>query len=389
MSTKILTVALLALILGGTAFAQWGYDCQGYYGYLYTCDQDNDAQTPQLRVELDSTCDGLLVTVTSGGDGVNGAHVSVKAVPSAELLASGDTDPDGEVLFPGLCGEKVDVKATRTGYKSDTVTTTLIACEQCPGEEGCTSDDQCLSDQRCSQGDCVPVPCECGQVTNHECLDYQCCSDADCPAGQTCRDNACEEGGEEPESEFQCMSDADCAPEEYCAIAVGAAGGTCEPVTGECGYVEDHKFVPYECGDDESCPACPQGETCTGNECVLYELNCPTTGAAGEEVTCVVTEDGVPCANCEVEVTDPDGNTVTVMTDENGNVELPVGEPGNYMVVLPKNGQQMNVQIGGAADAGAPGEEPDGGEGDPFSWLLLLLLLVLLGAGILYLTGKR
>jgi len=279
----------------------------------------------------------------------------------------------------------VEVKATKSGHDPGSSIDELISCDRCPvgAAPACTADSECPSDKRCSGGSCVSVPCECGNVENHECVSYDCCSDADCPDGKSCKEHVCEEREETP----QCTSDADCASEEYCALTVGAAGGSCQPVTGDCGYVENHYFVPYECGDDETCPACSEGKTCTDNKCLLYDLTCPTTGAAGQTVTCTVTIDGKPCVGCRVGVTGPDGQTSVLTTDEDGNVEVLFGEPGEYSVTLPKNGQLLKVQASGQS-----GGQEDGGDdsGDGIAqWILLLLLLVLLGAGVWWLSAKK
>lgn len=54
------------------------------------------------------------------------------------------------------------------------------------GGEGCSSDNDCSEDQICSNGECIPIVCECGKIVNHQCIEYECCSNLDCEEGYTC-----------------------------------------------------------------------------------------------------------------------------------------------------------------------------------------------------------
>jgi uncharacterized repeat protein (TIGR01451 family) len=57
----------------------------------------------------------------------------------------------------------------------------------------------------------------------------------------------------------ECISDDDCLDLEMCS------DGSCEPVTGECGYAEDHEWIEYECCADAECP---EGFSCSDHECI-------------------------------------------------------------------------------------------------------------------------
>ncbi len=59
------------------------------------------------------------------------------------------------------------------------------------------------------------------------------------------------------------MIDSDCISTKYCFE------GSCVDVTGVCGYVENHKWVSYDCCDDFNCAL---GYKCTDNTCVLIPV---------------------------------------------------------------------------------------------------------------------
>ncbi len=65
-----------------------------------------------------------------------------------------------------------------------------------------------------------------------------------------------------------CLTDNDCAGNEYCNIPNGELVGSCEPVTGECGYAENHQWINYECCSDSDCPI---GYGCENNLCVVLD----------------------------------------------------------------------------------------------------------------------
>ncbi len=359
-------------------FSQFGYNCQGYYGYKYHCEGDQDDTNPSLDVDFESSCDGNVVTV----DPAEG-HVSVKEVPSADLIASGDTD-DGEFTFQG-CGMKVDVKVTKSGFSSETFTEELVDCSECeelPQPE-CTENPQCAVTEQCVNEECVPVQCgACQEVVNHACENL-------CASDEQCVDNACKKP-EQP----GCSSDLQCEDTESCNIPSGLETGNCEPVQpGACGEVKNHAFVPfgYECGPEAGCPSCSEGFTCVDHQCVQNDVTCPTTGIVGDEKTCAATENGQACANCDFEVTDPSGKTSSGKTDEEGNFNLPLNVEGTYKVALLKNGTVVKTIEVKAFPQGAPGEPEKPGTAGPdaFSLLWLIVLLLLIVGVIVYWRSRQ
>jgi len=361
----------------------YGYMPFGYgYGYGYGYDEGDDDKPDQktLDVSLDSSCEENVVTVTSGGDPVSNADVTVFDLGTGLPIASGTTDGDGKFTFSGYptCSKDVRVYANKKGYSPENVHDSLISCTECE-EGGCTSDDDCKDTEQCVEGECEPVPCDCGVVKNHECEEYECCSDSDCPEGQVCEDNSCKEEGEEPAPE--CTQDADCKDKEYCDMPAGQTGGDCKPVSGDCGYAEAHVWVNYECGDEPGCPSCPPRHVCENNVCVENELEGPQTGFVGDEAGFTATRGDEPCVNCDIEVTDPTGKKITGKTDENGNFVLPLSMKGTYKVALLKDGQviqELSLDSMPKAPAEEPGK-PTGEEEDltPLGFLLLLLLILL------------
>jgi hypothetical protein len=331
---------------------------------------DDDDLPNALHIELNLSCDANLVEVTDGGgDPVSGAHVSVKDTSDAALVASGDTDASGRFSFSG-CGRNVDVKATESGYSSATLTTALIGCGQCAE---CMSDDDCPAEEYCAAGDCLPIPCDCGFIDAHQCIAYECCLDSDCGENGHCGAHACSantSGGTE------CSEDADCLDAEYCNIAPGAQNGYCEDVSG-CGYASNHTLVPYQCGNDSSCPLCQEGYVCIRNTCVQGNLSCPATAFAGDEVACNATSGDGPCAGCDYLVTDPAGRNSTGTADANGSIRLPLAMAGVYNLTLMANGTPLSALslsvFPGSGEAG-----PDTALMSPEALMILGLLLIIL-----------
>ncbi|MFH0885429.1 MAG: carboxypeptidase-like regulatory domain-containing protein [Candidatus Micrarchaeota archaeon] len=356
------------------------------YAYGYDCSTpDNDEPSPDnpLDVSIDPSCDGTVITVTSGG-AVPGADVDVIAQYGPSIF-SGTTDSNGQVtLDPDACGLTVRVYADKDGYNSYNGDPTTIDCGTC-GPEGCQSNDDCASDKKCNLDthECVGVPCECGVVQNHQCVPYACCSDSQCATGEICDNHICKE-----KPAFECTSDVQCAPTQYCDIPVGASGGSCKDVTGQCGQVVDHAFVPYgyECGTEEGCPSCGNGFACVDHKCIQNDVTCPTTGLVGDKKTCEATENGQPCVLCDFVYTDPTGKNFTGKTDENGNFDLPLNMEGIYKVALMKNGTIVKIIEVKAFPQGQPPEPEKPGQAGPDlgAMLALVVLLLLLVLGILY-----
>jgi len=223
------------------------------YGYLPS-DGGNEQPKP-LHIELDSSCEGNVVTLyrRNTPELIRDAQVTVTDVTGAPLF-SGNTDANGQITFEG-CGKTVIIYASKSGYKSEEETFDLVPCEQC--EEG----GPVCGDGVCEQGE-----------TTDNCPED--CPPATAPPGA---------GEEQPPPttgpEFECTSNADCEDAEYCAMLATAAGGNCEPVVGECGYAANHAWVAYECGDEAGCPTCDTGYECSDHSCVY--VGTPPGGQPG------------------------------------------------------------------------------------------------------------
>ncbi len=380
--------------LGYTFWEGLGEDWHPYVA-AESAGDDDGGTTPALSLEFDSGCEGNVVTVDGAGDG---ASVVVKD-SAGNILASGRTESD-EFVFQGCGLEGISIKATMSGHLPGTLGgRDTVSCEECGIENaspaGCAADGDCAINERCLDGDCVQVPCPCGQVQNHQCMPYECCADPDCAADETCESHSCVKKPDEG-----CKADGECPPAQYCDVPPGAASGSCKDVTGQCGYVENHVFVPYgyECGSEEGCPACSEGFACVDHGCVQNDVSCPTTGIVGDSKTCEVKYDGEPCTGCEYVVTDPSGKNTTGRTDENGNFALPLGSEGTYKVALIRDGQVVKVIEVKAFPQAAPEEgaqpEKPAAEGDDAGMTALLALVVIaaIAVGAFYMMrgkGKK
>ena len=175
----------------GTTQLAFGYACDGTYGYGYggeTCPGDDDDKTPDrpMDVEVESTCEGNTVTVTSNDDPVMGVHVTVQDVDNGPI-ASDDTDANGEIGFGG-CGMTVTVYASKTGFQTvhsydSPNPVDLVSCEQCGEEPPPQCPGECGTEPGCEP--CPPTepqcPGECG--TEPGC--------GPCPEGAVCEANIC------------------------------------------------------------------------------------------------------------------------------------------------------------------------------------------------------
>ncbi len=314
-----------------------------YAGY-YSSDDDDDDSTSKKRlsVEIDSSCDENVVTVEGKGGPVENVKVTVSETLGGPV-ASGNTDSNGEFDFAG-CGMDVAVYANKKDYLPVTETASLVSCASCEDDE--------------------PEPEPEPEPTPE-------------PEPEPEPDDGTSGGPE-------CTVDADCASSHYCTT-----GGDCMPVSG-CGDVVNHTLVPYECGDDESCPECQDGYTCVDNLCKLNEVE-GEDGFVGDNKTIKVTLGGEPCKNCDVEITGPDGKKFTGKTDENGQFVLPLSLEGSYKVALvDENGDVDAETTVKSLPKPAPVEpdKPTDTSDDGFSLLFLLILLALLLGGVMYWRSK-
>jgi parallel beta-helix repeat protein len=167
----------------------------GVYGIM-----DNDTTPPifitnyggstRLRtfsIDLNSSCTGNIVSVTSGDMPISGATVLVDDAASMANISSGTSDADGQLNFTG-CGLNVRITVVKGGYQTAQIINQTMACGQCVQ---CTQDTGCPDTDSCVNQSCVAVQCSCGQVADHECSAYECCSDSQCISGQICQDHTC------------------------------------------------------------------------------------------------------------------------------------------------------------------------------------------------------
>jgi len=301
-------------------------------------EDDDDEPDPPLSISVESACGGNFATITSRGNAVSGATVK----QDGDMV--GMTDDSGRVALPEGCDKLVRISAVLSGYRQGFARAQLIGCLACETPEPPPVE---------------PIVCDCGFLFEGRCVDYECCHNDVCPET------------------------------EYCDIPKGQAGGVCRPVSGECGTVGNHTFVPYgyQCGAEPGCPSCPADSRCEAHKCVGNDLSCPTTGIVGDNKTCEARENEGPCANCDYIVTDPTGRNFTGRTDEKGNFGLPLTIEGIYKVALMKNGSILKVIEVKAFPQAQPiePEKDDQSTKKDDSWLLwLIILLALLFLAILY-----
>jgi parallel beta-helix repeat protein len=299
-------------------------------------DTDKPSQDP-LSISLRSTCDGNMVSVTSRGYPVSGAEVKV----DGDIV--GTSGQDGEVEFEHACGDRIIIRASRSGYISKTLKASTVLCSECAQEP---------EPEPQPQPEPEPEP---------ECAAPSCCT-----------------------------SDSQCADIEYCSNRdTGAEKGKCVPVTG-CGLIAGHAIAqPYQCSDQAGC-ACPEGRTCRGHFCVSRDINGTKEAFIGSEGRFHATEGNWSCAFCEIQVTDPAGKSLAGKTDANGDFVLPLTVEGTYKVALLQDGEvvkTLNIQ----ALPKAPPSEPEKPTQTSDEWwpLWLIILLALIIIILLYWRRKK
>ncbi|MFH0737549.1 MAG: right-handed parallel beta-helix repeat-containing protein [Candidatus Micrarchaeota archaeon] len=358
-----------------------------YYGLFVEAipsePDDDGAGRKMLDLSASASCDGISVSVESGGEPIDGASVVAFDAESLYDMASGRT-VDGTYSFDA-CDRTVRVRASKEGYSSDALTITSVPCVQCLPGKACKTDGDCPSDQTCAGQRCAELDCGCGYPEGHQCVPLPCCSDLDCQSGERCLDNDCVPECIPP---VCCTSSGQCAGIEYCTVGATAAEGSCQPVAG-CGEAKDHALVPYECGTAPGCPSCPQGEYCVSDICSSGRLSASGLSAVGEELEIDAEADGSSCGGCQIQVTDPSGARSTLTTDPSGKAFLPLSKPGKYSLALLKDGMPIGTLDVDAASAGDETPEPPV-QGGPDLVPIVggLLLLGTIALGVFYLLGK-
>jgi parallel beta-helix repeat protein len=296
-----------------------------------------------LTIELDSECEGNIVTVSDGGE-VEGASVSVFNADTLQPIATNTTDSDGEFMFEG-CGIDVRIHANHEDYSGNTVIKPLIDCSLCVLE--CEEDIDCVHEEMCLLNACVPIDCPCGEIVDHACSAYECCSDSHCGEGLVCHDNSCIPEEEEP----PCAFDSDCDMDESCDA------GNCTVITGSCGYIEDHEWVSHECGPDPECPECAPGVICQDHMCVETVVECPESGVVGTPQSCIAETGLEPCADCDYVITDPSGKQYKGKTGADGSIALALNMEGLHKVAIIKDGAVVSEVEVEAKPKGPVGDE--------------------------------
>ncbi|NYZ77419.1 hypothetical protein H0O02_03840, partial [Candidatus Micrarchaeota archaeon] len=182
-----------------------------------------------------------------------------------------------------------------------------------------------------------------------------------------------------PAEEFECTTNATCEDIEYCAMAVGAVGGNCEPVAGECGYAANHVWVVYECGSEAGCPSCSSGFDCSAHVCAA-------TGAAppGEEgITADEAQAALDAALAAInaaEAAGKDAGAARALYEQAQN-EFAAGD---YEAA--KQHAEEALSMANAAQP-LPEEQPEApaaeelpaGQPSSFPWITALILLAIIG----------
>ena len=212
--------------------------------------------------------------------------------------------------------------------------------------------------------------------TTSECLPSECTRDSECPTNYVCSNNKCSYVAPPPPppptQPPECSSDFECATYQFCS------GGSCVPVTGTCGYVENHTWNSYDCCLDSDCAP---GNICTDNKCasVQYDLTA-TGGFVGETGTASASVGGLPF-NGQLRVTKPD-STWEIVPVSDGQLSILLDQEGDYSIDLLVNGKLVKSVV--IQSLPKPPVPP--AEGPSFFDVLaqpgmLLILLIILGAG--------
>ena len=236
MTLKFVIMSMLLLAMP-MAFAQ------APVGYGYGDDDDDGPGNDNLDVSLESTCDGNVVTVTSHGDPLSGAKVTVQRTDDG-TIASGNTNSNGELSFEG-CGWEVSVYANKDGYNPETIVENLIDCAQCEEEVAPIEEQPEPEPPPVEPEPTPPEPePEPEPVCPGECGTEPGCSD--CPgADQVCEDNVCVTYGLDCDDsgfvadEVTCTANRGDEPCVGCPVTVQKPDGTSETMmTDENGQVK-------------------------------------------------------------------------------------------------------------------------------------------------------
>ncbi|MBI5047164.1 LamG domain-containing protein, partial [Candidatus Micrarchaeota archaeon] len=214
---------------------------------------NNNNGNPVLSLSVSPSCTQNLVTISSSGDGLSGARVTINDQATNAPIFSGTTDSNGQIQFQG-CGMSVDILVSKSGYQSNAVTQSLLSCSVCT-----------------LQPPIVPANNK-SSTTNQSNVENQ---------------------------SPQCSLDSNCSNTQQCV------SGACVEIIG-CGSISNHVLTSYQCGSASNCPLCSQGSVCQQNICALAELS---AAQRNNSITITALIGGFVCSNCDVQVQTPDGKT--------------------------------------------------------------------------------
>ncbi len=244
-----------------------------------------------------------MVVVTSSGTPIS--DVNVRVLKNSLLEHSGTTGSDGKYTFIELDGS-VDV------YLNYQSASTPSICYNSP------------------QGTVNYILNTSAQCTQKP----ECTKDADCPVNYTCKENKCVASVQPPPPPPQpeCTTSAGCSGNEFCS-----SSGSCDLVSGSCGYAANHTWNKYECCFDGDCPT---NYVCSSNKCVQKEVDVSGQGGfVGDVGSAILLVDNKTLANVPLRITAPDGSYQVVPTDSKGKVTFPLSLAGNYKVEFLENGR--------------------------------------------------
>ena len=337
-----------------------------FYGILYANATAGDCQYVTVSLNFTPGCDQNIVALTAGGSPLSLADVTV--LREGSIMALGSTDSNGKFFFNGTgASVEISVNKPRTATTCYSVpgagkfSVNLKSPADC-GRPECVANTDCSQGFVCSNNHCVPAA--------------ECTNDADCTSGKICTSGKCIE---KPPLIGECTNDADCQSDKYCS-----AGNCTAVVTGTCGIIQNHAWVPYECCADSDCAS---GQICQGNTCTVgtYDLTGPVSGFLEDNITFTAYINSQPYANVQIKVTNPDKSTDTFTTDASGQVTIQLTQTGAYVMDLLVNNNLAKTLVVTSSPKQAPEALPFTVEGVVQIGLLLAFLLMV-GAVLAFLV---
>lgn len=321
---------------------------------IYYSSSSESCKWYDMTATVNVSCEQNVVTVTANQNPLEGAEVKILKFYSTKF--SGKTNSSGQYGFNEQNG-MVQLLLSNL-YKGNNCYRAPLALDVTLK----TSDE------------CAPKP--------------ECTRDSDCPTNYVCSNNKCSYVAPPPPPPTQppeCTTDADCSSDKFCSE------GKCVPVTGTCGYADNHVWNAYACCADKDCPA---NNVCENNKCKPhnYDLKGDDSGFVGDNNEVKAYLDGNPLAGAQLKITKPDGSSELLTTGPDGSFSLSLLQEGTYKIDLLVDGTlAKSFEIVSLPKTPVqPPQEPSildviAQNG----WLLLLLILV--GAGLVYwyTTGNK